>query len=431
MINNTLKISGLQTKNYKNISMKDGGINFNNLNIFIGSNGSGKSNLINIFRFLRDSIEDVSAEDRGVTSFDDAVSALGSERMLDFTLKRPANVEFQFGFSPTDINPKGGVLDIHLFIQENGKVFNNYEVLYDADRSPGYAEPFYYYKCHDRSAGTGVFSLFQDEYKKASHFKTLSDVPTNRLVLAHISRMLEESEHPPEMTPIYKFRRKLVDTLSQWRFYNANDMNLYAIRHAEPKIGPSDTSLSTSGENLPLVLFNLIQKNLRFEEQIENAMKAILPNTKRVRAVPSGRLSLTVEWYFKNMEKEPFYLNEMSDGTVRMLCWAVILHSPFLPPLLSIDEPEIGLHPAWMPILAEWIKRASQKTQIYITTHSADLLDHFTDCIDDVFCFCTKDDSHFEIKRLQKNELQPKLKDGWQLGDLYRVGDSSVGGWPW
>ena len=85
MINNTLKISGLQTKNYKNISMKDSGINFNNLNIFIGSNGSGKSNLINIFRFLRDAIEDVPAEDRGVTSFDDAVSALGSERMLDFT----------------------------------------------------------------------------------------------------------------------------------------------------------------------------------------------------------------------------------------------------------------------------------------------------------------------------------------------------------
>lgn len=427
----TPKILGIKTKNYKNISMQDDGVNFENLNVFIGSNGSGKSNLINIFRFLRDSIEDVSAEDRGVTSFDDAISTLGGERMLDFNLQRPANVEFQFKFSPTDNNPKGGVLDIHLFVQKIGKVFNNYEAIYDVAPAPGYAEPFYYYKCHDRGSSTGVFSLFQDEYKRTSRFESLSDVPTNRLVLAHISRMLEESAHPPEMTPIYKFRRELIDTITKWRFYNANDMNLYAIRHSEPKIGSNDIYLSTSGENLPLVLFNLIQEDVQFEEQIENAIKAILPGTKRLRAGHSGRLSLTVEWYFNKMEKNPFYLNEMSDGTVRMLCWAIILHSPHLPSLLSIDEPEIGLHPAWMPILAEWIKQASKKTQIYISTHSADFLDHFTDCLENIYCFCTKDENHFEIKKLPRKELQLKLDEGWQLGDLYRVGDPSVGGWPW
>lgn len=431
MTNSSLKLLGIKTKNYKNINIENNGVNFENLNVFIGSNGSGKSNLVNIFRFLKDSIEDVSAEDRGVSSFDDAVSALGGERMLDFNLKRPANVEFRFKFSPTDISPKGGALDIHLFIQKIGKVSNNYEALYDAVPAKGFKEPFYYYKCHDRGPGSGVFSLFQDDYKKTSHFEPLPNVPTNRLVLAHISRVLEESSHPPEMTPIYKFRRELIDTISKWRFYNANDMNLHAIRHSEPKIGTSDLYLSASGENLPLVLFNLIQEDLQFEEHIENAIKAILPSTKRLRAGHSGRLSLTVEWFFKKMGKEPFYLNEMSDGTVRMLCWAIILHSPFLPPLLSIDEPEIGLHPAWMPILAEWIKQASQKTQIYISTHSADLLDHFTDCLDNIYCFCAKDESHFTINKLPKNELQPKFDEGWQLGDLYRVGDPSVGGWPW
>jgi predicted ATPase len=431
MINNFLKINELRTKNYKNMSMENNGVAFNNLNILIGSNGSGKSNFINIFKFLRNSIEDVSVEERGVTSFDDAVSDLGGERMLDITLARPANVEFQFTFSPSDINPKGGVLDIHLFVQKTGRVFNNYEVLYGAVPSPGKPEPFYYYKCHDTKPGSGVFSLFQDDYKKTSRFEALPEVPTNRLVLAHISRLLEQSSHPPEMTPIYKFRRDLVDTISQWRFYNANDMNLYAIRHAEPKIGPSDLYLSPSGDNLPLVLFNLIQEDVGFEEQIEYAMKAILPDTKRIRAGHSGRLSLTVEWFFRQTEKEPLYLNEMSDGTVRMLCWAAILHSPFLPPFLSIDEPEIGLHPAWMPILADWIKKAAEKTQIFIITHSADLLDHFTDNLEDVFCFCGKDTSHFGIKKIQKESVQPKIDDGWQLGDLYRVGDPSVGGWPW
>lgn len=425
-------LAGLKTKNYRNITAGDKGINFGNLNIFIGSNGSGKSNLIHVFRFLQDSIEDYTSEERGVSSFDDAVSALGGLRMLDFKMQRPANVEFQYKFSPTEMNPKGGVLDLHLQVPEKAKVFNNYEVLYNAEPVSGCDEPYYYYKCHDRQPGFGIFSLFQGEYSRSTHFEQLPSVPTNRLVLAHISRMLEESKHPPEITPVFKFRRELIDTISKWRFYNANDMNLSDIRNAEPKRGPGDLYLSSSGENLALVLSNLFNDDIEFEEQIQNAAKAILPNTKKVRSSFSGRLSLTVEWYFEKLGKEPFYLNELSDGTVRMLCWAIVLHSPYLPPLISIDEPEMGLHPAWMPVLAEWIKKASKRTQVFVTTHSADLLDHFTDCLDDIYCFCTIDDkSHFEIKRLNKDELQPKLDEGWQLGDLYRVGDPGVGGWPW
>jgi predicted ATPase len=68
--------------------------------------------------------------------------------------------------------------------------------------------------------------------------------------------------------------------------------------------------------------------------------------------------------------------NEMSDGTVRMLCWAAILLSPTLPSLLVIDEPELGIHAAWMPVLANWIKDASQKTQLIVSTHSPDLLSY-------------------------------------------------------
>ncbi|MEY3402474.1 MAG: hypothetical protein RLZZ86_2090 [Cyanobacteriota bacterium] len=190
-------------------------------------------------------------------------------------------------------------------------------------------------------------------------------------------------------------------------------MELNQIRTSEPKIGGSDIYLSTSGDNLPLVLENLIQQDIDFE-----------------RPIRSGRLSLTVEWYFEDT-KEPFYLSEMSDGTVRMLCWATILHSPLLPSLLVIDEPELGLHVSWMPILAEWIKQASRKTQIIITTHSPDLLDHFTDCLENVYCFYSEDKTHFSMKTLSQEMLDEKLKEGWELGDLYRVGDPTIGGWPW
>jgi predicted ATPase len=209
-------------------------------------------------------------------------------------------------------------------------------------------------------------------------------------------------------------------------------MNLKNILDAEPKIGQGDRILSPDGENLALVLHNLIVDNEEFEEIINNALKAILPATRRMRVIPAGRLSLTVEWYFDNI-KEPFYLQEMSDGTVRMLCWAAILHAPVLPPLLVIEEPEIGIHVAWLKILAEWIKRASLKTQVIVSTHSPDLLDHFTDDVEKtlVFNLQGRDKSHFEIDQLSPDRIATWKNDGWQLGDLYRVGDPSVGGWPW
>lgn len=141
-------------------------------------------------------------------------------------------------------------------------------------------------------------------------------------------------------------------------------------------------------------------------------------------------MGLTVEWYFEGLH-DPFYLREMSDGTVRMLCWATILLSPRLPTLLVIDEPEMGIHPSWLPALAKWIKAASQRTQVIVTTHSPDLLDHFTDSLESVICFCTRDGLYFALESLSPDRLAGKLEEGWQLGDLYRVGDPLVGGWPW
>lgn len=109
----------------------------------------------------------------------------------------------------------------------------------------------------------------------------------------------------------------------------------------------------------------------------------------------------------------------------------VILNSPVLPSLLVVDEPELGLHPAWLNTLAKWIKAAAAKTQVIVTTHSPDLLDHFTDRVNDVICFQYDGKIHFKPTHLSEKALKPKLDDGWQLGDLYRVGDPDIGGWPW
>lgn len=430
----------LTTKNYKNLHL-DPSVNLNNLNIFIGSNGSGKSNYISCLKFLKDCLIAMPDENRGVSGFEDAVSKIGGDRILDVYIESPAKVSIAYCFS--QINQTGNpqkdsaILDFKLYTdRQNVRASISEEYLYDGGdlQETSSRQPFYYYKLHERELGQGVLSVYnspsQEQKQKQTHFETLDNIPTNSLGLLTIPTLLENSQAPPENTPVYKIRRELLEFISKWQFYNANNMNLNLIRTVEPKIGGSDIYLSASGDNLPLVLENLSQKNIDFEDSLNEAMKSILPKTRRLRALRSGRLSLTVEWYFEGIQ-EAFYLNEMSDGTVRMLCWATILHSPVLPSLIVIDEPELGLHVSWMPILAEWIKKAATKTQIIITTHSPDLLDHFTDCLENVLCFYSENRTHFSVKSLSKEMLDQKLEEGWELGDLYRVGDPSIGGWPW
>ncbi len=427
----------LATENYKNLSL-DKEVNLKKLNIFIGSNGSGKSNFINCLKFLKNSLTTIPDESRGVSSFENAITQIGGNKVLDGNVASPAVVRLAYCFS--DISQTGipgrdsGILDFKIYVDKTKpRVSISEEFLYTGKDLYGLASssPFYYYKFHNIEAGKGVVSVYNkpDPYS-GTHFESLDNIHTNSLGLASIPRLLEYSQYPPESTPVYRIRRDLLEFISGWQFYNANNMDLNQIRTAEPKIGGSDIYLSPSGDNLPLVLDNLNQQDIDFEENINQAMKSILPKTRRLRPVRSGLLSLAVQWHFHDM-KEAFYLNEMSDGTVRMLCWATILNSPILPSLLVIDEPELGLHVSWMPILAEWIKKAAHKTQVIITTHSPDLLDYFTDCLENVLCFYSEDKTHFSIKPLSKAMLHEKLQEGWQLGDLYRVGDPMIGGWPW
>ena len=436
----TVSVSKLVAKNYKNIRLEDG-IDFGALSILVGPNGSGKSNLIGLLQFLQENTTGTGLDEQsGRTSFEYAVSSLGGARMLDGTLDAPANIDIEYRFP---LSENETILKIELLVQSARHEVNIAGEFLGRDQ--GQPEPFFYYNAHnERSGGSGfgvvsVYDKSQDSKSasksRSSHFERIQDIPVNALTLSAMPRLLENSENPPEATPLYGIRGRIINSVVAWKFYNVNNMNLKKIRKSAPEIGQSDFFVSPSGENLALVLYNLIQRDFEFEDSLNQVFKDILPQTRRVRAVTSGRLSLTIEWYVENCY-QPFFLDGMSDGTVLMLCWAVILHSPRPPALIVIEKPELGIHPAWMPILAEWIKRAAQKTQVIVTTHSPDLLDHFTDQLDDsgyIYTFQQDPESqnHFRPKRLDRDTVSGWLEEGWQLGDLYRVGNPAVGGWPW
>ncbi len=118
-------------------------------------------------------------------------------------------------------------------------------------------------------------------------------------------------------------------------------------------------------------------------------------------------------------------LSELSDGMLRFLCLATALLTPLSPPLVAIDEPEAGLHPRLLPIVADLIKTASERMQVLVTTHSPDLLNQFK--IDDVVVM-TRDREDVKAKwhrPSDRKSLVEMLKSvqGETLGDLHRSGE--------
>ena len=399
-------LSFIYTENYKNLKFTEKVI-LKNLNILIGPNGSGKSNFISYLNFFHQYFKRLGNSPDNATNtspLDYAVATLN--RILDVQKPTPEEVRMVLGYYTKGEKSESIILDLDLYIYES--------------RSPVTITRQSLYQGFDLKEKRQASLFYYDSSEPQKIIGLLKNSNIQQMVLGNQENKTKALEYQ------YFFAFSYAN---HWRFYNANSMNLEMIRTSEPKIGPSDIYLSSSGDNLALVMDNLSQ-DLDFEDAIDLAMKSIFPKTRRIRSARVGRLSLTIEWFLEG-NNEPFYLDEMSDGTVRMLCWAVILHSPQLPPLLVIDEPELGLHPAWLSVLAQWIKQAAEKTQIILTTHSPDLLDHFTDRLENVYCFDSIDANHYSMRPLALDILKPQLDEGWELGDLYRIGEPTLGGWPW
>ncbi|MEE9311464.1 MAG: AAA family ATPase [Planctomycetota bacterium] len=123
----------------------------------------------------------------------------------------------------------------------------------------------------------------------------------------------------------------------------------------------------------------------------------------------------TLEWKQKGSDY-PFQPSQLSDGTLRFICLTVALLQPNLPATIVIDEPELGLHPYALGILAGLIKKASAKTQVIVSTQSVSLLDHFQP--EDVIVVDRKDGAS-TFERLKQDELSEWLED-YTLGDLWQ-----------
>jgi len=123
----------------------------------------------------------------------------------------------------------------------------------------------------------------------------------------------------------------------------------------------------------------------------------------------------------------PVPATRLSDGTLRYLCLLTILCHPEPPPLVCIEEPELGLHPDILPSLGELLIEASERTQLIVTTHSDTLVSALSD-VPEAVLVCEQEESGSALRRLERGTLAEWLEK-YSLGELWRKGE--IGGTRW
>ena len=176
----------------------------------------------------------------------------------------------------------------------------------------------------------------------------------------------------PTLVTVSKFQA----FLSAWRFYSGVDVSASAsIRRPVPS-EPTPT-LAEDGANLSAVLFYLVSEHREAWQELETHLAAAIPGFLSLAVKPKGGPGTVIGVWREKGVKTELTLADLSDGTLRLLCSAVLCLSPSMPPFVCIDEPELGLHPRVLPTLAGMLRLASARSQILIATHSPYLLTQF------------------------------------------------------
>ncbi|HLP62191.1 MAG TPA: AAA family ATPase [Candidatus Deferrimicrobium sp.] len=160
-----------------------------------------------------------------------------------------------------------------------------------------------------------------------------------------------------------------------WRFYNAFNIDNEKIRR--PVSTSQDPILNEDAGNLSAVLFYLMTEHPFVFNELKSMIKSAIPRFKHLTVKARGGPGQVIAfWGEENIETE-LNLADLSDGILRFIAWATLCIMPSPPTLICIDEPDQGVHPRTLPILAGLFEKASSKTQVILATHSSYFLTQF------------------------------------------------------
>lgn len=388
-----MELKSVTIRNFKalqNIHLK----NIPNFIVLVGANGTGKSTLFDVFGFLRDAL---------TGNVRQALDARGrfSEVVTRGHEKESILVELQVGLS---IAGRPRLVTYHLEIGvEDGRPVVLHEFLrYKRGR---YGAPFKFLDFHK---GSGFAIRNEEDFAK----------PDEEL------EREEQQLESPDILAIkglgqfqrFKAASALRQLLENW---HVSDFHISAARGRKEATGVVE-HLSETGENLPRVAQYLHEHHPEVFSSILQRMKWRVPGISGVEPelTQDGYLILR---FRDGTFKTPFLDRYVSDGTIKMFAYLVLLHDPKPHPLLCIEEPENQLYPTLMGELAEEFRDYAQRGgQVMVSTHSPDLLNAAR--LEEVL-WLVKKDGLTEIRRAQDDaQVRRYMEQGDKMGYLWKQG---------
>jgi predicted ATPase len=358
-----MKIEKVTIQNFKSIrSLEE--FELGDINVLIGSNGVGKSNFISFLKLLKEIIS------KNLQEY--TASQGGANNLLYFGRK---NSEFLLG-----------------------KVLLNNKNSYQIRLKPNDEDLLYF------SKEAAVF--FSDEHKDSI------------IALAsggRESKLEEEYVKQKNKSEKSTFLHFLKETLSDFEVYHFHDTSRNAPIKQTCEIN-DNRFLRWDASNLAAFLYYLKERKPITLKKIEGTIRQIAPFFDSFILEPS-RLNpekIRLEWKEKGSDAY-FNANHLSDGTVRMIALTTLLLQPEPPETIIIDEPELGLHPAAIQLLAGLIRKVSKKSQVIISTQSVTLVNQFRP---EDLIIVERENKETVFKRLQEEEIAAWLED-YSLGEAW------------
>ncbi len=389
-----MKIEKIKIKNYKVFENTE----INNLPsmcVFLGANGSGKSTLFDVFGFLSEALRN------NVRS---AINNRGGFKEV-ISRNKKEDIEFEIKFRNDDVHGKRQPLityelSIGLSPSTNMPIVKREILSY---RRGQRGKPF---KFLDFSNGRGVAIINETafEEEKQEFQQERQEFPLDSPDILAIKGLGQFQR----FKAISDFRK----LLESWYISN------FQIPDAKKSqdIGVSEM-LSPTGDNLALVTDYIFENYPKIFDDILNKMKKRVPGISDVKAVKTedGRIILKFQ---DGSFKDPFISRYVSDGTLKMFAYLILMNNPQKHPLLCIEEPENYLHPELLQQLAEEFREYSLNGgQVFISTHSPDFVNALE--LDELF-WLTKENGYTTIKRAKDDEIVSALvAEGDRLGYLW------------
>lgn len=299
----------------------------------------------------------------------------------------------------------------------------------------GHKNPFKYFESIEGRNVVFDFQVnkFVDLKTPTADITQTSTIQDENITAEQLKNLTEQG--PSLLLEQLRFHDKFRDIslirlfFSLWAFYPGFDVSRYSIIRTQPNDIEPSTILSQRGENLASVLHEILTRHAFRDERdnLLNFLHVAYPFFENIspETVPGMKGKVLLKWHESDLPK-PIEVWELSDGILRFLCLGAVLCNPQPPPLVCIDEPELGFHPRLIPIIGDMIKSAAEKTQLIITTHCPELLNCFN--LDDIAVMIRENGKSTWHRPSAKGELKTLLSEveGENLGELHRSGQLEV-----